>query len=790
MNLTIDNLDGLGAVDYTAAIDRLEALTIERTLNAPSIVKGLLCLVGTSLLAPVRQAHIIVISDAGTTLFTGYLTTEPVAVYAGVASQGTVYRLAFSAVSDEWLLDKQASRSASGLALGSAAGPVLSGLAQRVDPGRLNTASLASGRDLGVFTGAEQATWSAHAGAAAAAAYSAYRALGGTLSLTPTGSVVHTLSDGAGTLSVAVLKTSSVRELANDVTLSGAMEPAAYWTELFEGDGSTTVFDLAGEPSAPNAGHATLIDDTFAGASLNLQTWQLSDPGSKLGLSGGAQGSGLTLNGGNGYDGQTTLTAWDPLELGGTIVVELAGVRLNAGSAGVLGGLYEGATLQANCFAGFNISQSGGQTMLAPIVNGLVTGTAFAMQPGHSYTLRLHLHCPEMLRVRQSFYSMVDGVVQQFGEGLVQAPAALVFEVRDLGTGSNTPVTVLYDGAVQSSVAQTSFVAINSIELFGSVGAVSLTRTGSAWITSTDPTTGTVSTRLAGKSYNGVDCSITSTATGKVTFYAGRVPLAGELVTVQYRGRHRAVARLANADSVKAEAASGSVGTARWVGKVLRPAARSTEDCENAAQAILSFATNRAAAVTGSYALVNPASVGIPDIWPGDVLALTANGTTTSVIVRRVAIEEQGAAPEALTYRIAFANDWAEGLGISLSEAIAADALLPANALDLAPGVAAPVLVNLQQLTVTAASTSALTIDAGANPAAGGGFEVRRHDGGFGLGASPSGSGDLVLRSPVRGFSIPRAAMEETFFIRMYDASTPPLYSRESAAIVTQLPIG
>ena len=45
--------------------------------------------------------------------------------------------------------------------------------------------------------------------------------------------------------------------------------------------------------------------------------------------------------------------------------------------------------------------------------------------------------------------------------------------------------------------------------------------------------------------------------------------------------------------------------------------------------------------------------------------------------------------------------------------------------------------------------------------------------GGFGTGVSSAagapGNADLVLRSPVRGFSIPRAAFEETFFVRMYD---------------------
>ena len=423
--------------------------------------------------------------------------------------------------------------------------------------------------------------------------------------------------------------------------------------------------------------------------------------------------------------------------------------------------------------------------MLSPLVNGVVAGTPYIIAPGHLYTLRLHLHCPETERVKQTYYAMVNGTVQQFGGGLVNAPLALVFEVRDLASASNTPVSILYDGVIASSPAQANVVAVNSIQLFGSVGQVKLTRTGSAWLTTTDPTSGVVSTRLTGAAYDGVDCKILSSVAGNVSFYPGRVPIPNSTISVSYRGKRRAVARLADAASQAAEAAGGSVGTARWVGKVLRPKARSAEDCESAAQAILSFATNRAAAVAGSYLAVNPAG---PDIWPGDLLNLIANGGTSSVIVRQVTVEENGDAPERLTYKIAFANDWAEGLGIKLSEAISADAVLPQTALNLPAGTATPLLANLPQLAVTAVSTSALTIDAGIAPPVGGGFEVRRHDGGFGTGSGATGSGDLVLRSPVRGFSIPRAGFEEKFFIRMYDASTPPLYSRQSNAIVTHLP--
>ena len=122
-----------------------------------------------------------------------------------------------------------------------------------------------------------------------------------------------------------------------------------------------------------------------------------------------------------------------------------------------------------------------------------------------------------------------------------------------------------------------------------------------------------------------------------------------------------------------------------------------------------------------------------------------------------------------------------------------AAANLPATALNLVAGaqpgdpatVPVHVLANLRQMSVTSLSNSVLTLDAGAVPPAGGGFEVRRRDSGWG-----QTSADLVLQSPVRGFDIPRLAFEEHFFIRMYDASTPRLYSRFATAFVTHAAVG
>jgi hypothetical protein len=779
--LTIDNLDGAGAADYSAAISADSPFNIERVLNAPSRCTGSLVIgaqanPGTaSLPVPARRARIVVTAASGTVLFTGYIATEPEPAYAGAGLAGPVYRVAFTAISDEWLLDKL-SLVLTNNGYAAPGGTLLARLASRTGGGLLTTSGVVVDRHVGVTTPQPARPWSANAGLISGASYAAYRAVSGALSTQTVGSTTHTLDFDAGTgggaLQFSALKTAMVKELANDVTVTGEIEPSAYVQELFAGDGATTIFQLSEDPF--RISKPTLLADSFNLPAFNTQLWNVSDPGAHLFLGGG----GLMLNGGNGFDGQTTLTAIDQVEVGGTLVLEAASVRLNSPSDGVLLGLYSGAVQRSNCFAGYNVRQSGGATLLTPFVNGAEVGASFTIAAGHAYTLRIRIHAPEMQRVLQTYYARVDGALESFGGGGIASPVSLVFDLIDLGNASDTPATVLYDSAISGSVPDSpvacTFAAADSVQLFGSIGGCIVTQTGSAWIVSTLPG-GTQQTRLIGLAGEGVDCTL-STA-GKITFFAGRIPIAGERIAVFYRTRDRAVARLEDLASIAAEAAAGFPGAARWLGKVLHPPARSSIDCEAAAQAMLALATSRSDALSGSYAAANPAA----DIWPGDVLAIVANGESLNVVVRKVSITDGHSAPELLTYKVNFANDWAEALGIQLSEAIPADTYLPTAALP-APGLA---LANLQQLTVTGATTTALTIDAGSDPPAGGGFEIRLRDFDFGPGANRN----LVLRSPVRGFTIPRSAQLERYFVRAYDSSTPPLYSRLSSAIFTNLPV-
>jgi hypothetical protein len=772
LKLTIDNLDGNGPVDYSGLLAAAQPIEIVRKLNEPSICAFGLVMSGTGAAIPLRNARAIVTDNNGVVLFTGYLATEPARELAGAGTTGAIYKLVLSAISDEVLLDWQNVPQTRATA-GQSVGQLLSILTSRVDPTRLTLNATLATAPVGHVMPDPGQTWSQNAGTLAAMARAAYTALSGTVTLTPVGNVVHTFAETAGTLQVKTLQASMVKMLANDVTVCGAEEPAAYVTEIFQGDGTTVLFDLTRLPYFPTASHSKPLVDLFQGPTINPVVWQVGESGTYITLT----SAGLTCSGGSGTDGQTTVAAIDQLEVGGALVIEAGGVQFGALSAGILCGLYPGTVNIGNCFAGFQVKQVAGATVIAPLVEGVAAGITFNPIAGHLYTLRIRTYCKESQRILAAYYAVGDSGEVSFGGNAVSSNANLVFEIQDVTNGAINVSTVLYDGSVASAPALATFAPINSTNFIGSIASITVTEAGSVWVTSLDPG-GSTFTRKLGLATQGADARIERT--GRLRFYATSVPALNETITVMYRTSHRSVARMASAASVAAEANGSIPGTARWTGSITRPAARSSADCENAALALLAVATSRAAAWTGSYTAYNLQAP--QDIWPGDVLAVDAasTGIVANLVVRAVTIQAGSSSPDLTKYTIAFANDWADDLSMKLSSTVPKDAWLPQQ-----PETAVTVLPDLTTLAISSVTGSAIQIAAGVSAPAGGGFEVRRRDWHFAAG----NDSDLVLRSPVSNFSIPREAAIEQYYIRQYDASTPPNYSRFSSAVFINVPL-
>ncbi len=773
MKITIDNHDGKGPIDYSAAVVAGKPFRIVRRLNQP-VTCVFTLFPGGGLPMPARNGRMVVTDDNAVMLFTGYVATEPALELAGRGTEGLIYQGVVSAISDEILLDRQSLPQIAPVC-GASSGQALETMLEVLDFEEITSELSQANLDVSQFQTNSSRTWSENAGALAASVRSAYQLMNGTLTLTPIGSVTHSLNESDGTLSLDGLELSMAKALANDVTVCGEIEPCAYVTEYFQGDGTMASFDLAEEPWAPVASQSKPLTDSFDGPTFDTQVWSVDDPGAALTLT----SAGLTCGGGGSIIGATVFSAISNLELGGGLVVEAGGVQFGGSTSGIINGFFNAGQASVNtCIAGFQIGQVNGATKIYPLINGIVAGSSFAPVSGHLYTLRLRLYANDVQRVLQAYYVVgTDNGLERFGANLLPAVASIIFEVQDTTNGiAGTPV-ILYSGSFMTSPAPwCMFAPLTAGYLQCSIGYVTLERQSPIWVTRT-PSNGTPVVLRLGTAAQGADCTMGSS--GRLSFYPASIPLPGEVIAVSYRTSRRSVARLASAASIAAESAGSLPGTACWMGTVTRPAARSSADCENAASAILAVGTNRAAAWKGRYTEWNAQQQG--DVWPGDVLAVTSTSANldANLIVREVQIDVAGGAPGLAKYIVSFANDWADEIAVSTSSAVPADVWLPAQ-----PETATP-LANLNSLAVTSITGSVIQISAGATPATGGGFEVRRRDWSFTPGTGP----DLVLRTPVPNFTIPRQAAMERYYIRMYDGSTPPNYSRFSSAVFVNLPL-
>lgn len=766
MKLTIDNLDGKGAVDYSQSVVSTAKFLIKRQLNEPSLCSFTLAPAVADLTTPVRNGRVIVSDDSGIVLFTGYIGMEPALELIGQNSAGAAFQVFVNAVSDELLLDQQPMPVLlAGVA--PSANQSLQGLNSAIDANGFSFSLAQASGGVGDFLPDAARNWSANAGALAAMARSAYRVVDGVIIMAPIGSVVHTLSEENGTLSLSALEASMVKALANDVTVCGPSEPCAYVTEFFQGDGTTVLFDLTEEPYMPPASKMKPLIDLFQGPEINPAIWNVLGEGTRVSLT----SAGVTCYGGNGLDGETTVEMVNGVELGGSLVFEAGGVQFGSVTQGVLNGIYNGGIEISNCVAGFQISQGSGTTQITALISGAATGSAFTAVPGHMYTLRLWVYCNEMQRMEQAYNSIGNLGPQTYGGMYLPGAGSVELELQDMTNGVPSAPVVLYSGAITNLTPVAPMALLNSANLQCSIASFEIVQQGPVWVMSTPPGGGQTVRRL-GTAAQGADCRLERT--GKLRFYPTSIPQAGELIAISYRTTRRAVARLANAASIAQESNGGLLpGTAAWIGTVTSPAPRSSLDCKNAAMGLLDLATNRGAAWKGKYTAWDMEMQG--DVWPGDLLAVTSTSANlnANLVVRTVELELSCGWPGLVKYVIGFANDWADALAIKTSTAVPASVWLPQQP------ESTPPLANLDQLTFSSITGSAITVNAVTLPPANGGFEVRRRDWAFG----PGTDSDLVLRSPVNNFTIPREAAVEQYYIRMYDGSTPPNYSRFSSAV-------
>lgn len=263
---------------------------------------------------------------------------------------------------------------------------------------------------------------------------------------------------------------------------------------------------------------------------------------------------------------------------------------------------------------------------------------------------------------------------------------------------------------------------------------------------------------------------------------------------VHYRGQYgsesllampsRAMARVTNPAGITAQQRGIDNGVRSAVLHVKSPPACTSSDCENAALAFLSDGST--AGWTGNYEVWSDFLPGAAqDIFPGDALAMNVPSRLANfqAIVREVEIAFQDLAGEHSVYTIQFADAAAVTLSFDV-EVAKVSTPLAINPITNAQ-VGSTVLDDLTSAQITAVDSTTASIDAGIAAPIGGGFEVRWSDAGWGQ----FNDENLAGRFTTQAFTLPRLSRVEDYFLRQFDASVPPTYSRHSTALHVDYPL-
>ncbi|HET9409425.1 MAG TPA: hypothetical protein VFO39_19440 [Candidatus Sulfotelmatobacter sp.] len=780
MKLTIDNLQGNGPQDYTAALDGTIAPKIERVLNKPAELRFSLLALSADFVVPVAGARVMLGRANGSDVFTGYLTQAPQYEYLGWGQSGPVYRYHLVAQSDEVLLDQKALPNRAPF-VNRSAGSAIRQLAQDGLPAWFDTSQVQDVDILAAYVVNPQKKFSEQAAEICLAARASYRSMGQALIVAPIGANSYRLNESDMNFSALGLQLNCACPIVNDVTIIGLNEPKAYVRDYFVGDGLSLKFYMSQKPFPQS--RPALIDEEYTQTILDAATWKVSDPAAVVSL----QAQTLQIAGGTGQDGQTTISFIEQIELGGAQELQHGDVSFSSSSQGILGGLYAGTICAASCLAGFQITPSEAGSSIRALITGSPTGPVVGTQLGHRYVLTTYIYSMQIYRSQEIYHSSSHPAGQGVGGTAIGADVRFVLELQDIDPSNPaslvSPGTVLFDDVISNAPGFCTYALVDAVNLHCNIAYTYARHIALAEVRSAQPGQ-SYATQLTGSLSDGASCVVTSSPA--LEFYPQYVPALNELIVVSYRGYGRAVAEVSNPSSVAQLESGWDNGVRGETRMVKSPSARTGGDCENAALAILQDA--EAAAWSGSYLTWGDFLPGSArDIFPGDALQVNvpSRNAEFSATVRKVEIEFEDPSHDRGVYTIIFANDVAAPLAIQYD---ASTVTVPLQ--DMPPQltlsqVGSYYIADITEAQIVQVTSTTVQVDVGFVPAAGQGVEVRAHDYGW----SSSNDRNLLGRFNTQTFSLPRLARAQNYFLRLYDSSSPPKYSRYAAALHVSYPL-
>lgn len=609
--------------------------------------------------------------------FTGYITNDPELTFLGPHPQtrAAMYGYVYEASSDEYLLSLKPLGILTAF-YNKTQGEILSALANILQPGRFDVSGIGSGQTLARYVPDPTKKFQDVVKEFSDASNYAFSGHDHQLFFSPQGiddsQLIIDASDPHYTPSSLVL--SPVKDsLVNDAIVLGDIEPQAFMSEYFAGDGFEGSFSLIGSPFGTDS--AQLIDEQFQDSTIDETKWNVNDvPQTFIRPDSGFLN---VLGGMNFGDLGVNLASSSLIPLEGNLrlthgeydFVDNASQGINGVICGLWDGdpVMDGAGGYPSCFYGIEVKKAGAVTTLSPIVNGVVDPLqSVVVDPTLRYILRTVLYSHQVFRFVQQWYFMgPDGSSGNYGGG--GYPDSIYYSTLITGTqisSTQDPVTGVFTNTtsvvnraswLNASVPLTSdqlfasYVPVASNDLHCTVTNITISTPmqaklyikpsgqndyvpqliGPNEIDSSDgyAPRATISTTNAGVSAKSSTLGSPKYNPGNATLQffkdttklTSTTPQLGDLILVKYRQAGAAVGRVQNVSNVAAESAAwGDNGLRSITRKDLVPLPRTSEECEAAAAAIIADLSYQH--FEGTYTCPAPGFSTTGDLSSGTVL--------------------------------------------------------------------------------------------------------------------------------------------------------------------------
>ncbi len=468
IKLTIDNgPDNGGVTDYTSYV-LPESISVQDSLNVPTLLTFTLANNNDAFIPPVRSAYCRLFSGKfGVPIATGFVTAAPSLTYLGLGNnipkfnfQRYTYDIQVS--SDEWLLNvKTVPFMPPFVNLGQ--GQILARLAQILVPNFFDTTSFVASGDLVPYWPYDPTVnWSDLAKQFADGSRFHYKCIDKKLYFQPYGDqplgVSYDETKGERTFYPTLLQT-PVQSVppCNDAIVIGDIEAQNNHDDYFVGDGITGNFPLRHEMF--EGASSIVVNEPWSSDTVNNSLWTVLDPTFMV----SEQGGGLQLDAKDTTDnvgtplGETYVLANQGIELGGAVNIQLGDFQFTDVNNGLVGGLYRTLAADdtlpggANCVAAFQLGSHGtvvptasgaiGVTM-QPFLFGNALGPTVISQQNHSYFLQMYFSCQTYSRYDRAYRTLTGNV---FGDVNYAGVGTITWLVADTSVDfPNNPNVTLF----------------------------------------------------------------------------------------------------------------------------------------------------------------------------------------------------------------------------------------------------------------------------------------------------------------------------------------------------------